>query len=317
MNKVRVILLTLVLMLFIGVAVSTSEPVNAATISTTYKYKTITCKKTKINYKLSYTGNYTIYVDTSCKSWVNVAKTDTGILITTAKNTTSATRRAYVTVKNAEKTKKIKITITQRPYNILEYKFSYNWKEYKCWENGMKIHPADITNSFLKKVIVVSGKLGIKPDDLMAVMAFESHVNHKAVNKNSKATGLIQFTNYTVGWLGKLPEINRTTSLDDLKNMTANEQLTKYCYYYFVYTEKWFGQMGDLGDVYMGVFCPEAIGKSNSAVLYNISKNADAYRNNYNLDTNHDGNITKAECLKQVTDHRTQAVPTYIAYFNP
>ena len=99
---------------------------------------------------------------------------------------------------------------------------------------------------FNKKLDKVAAALNVKSKDLIAIMKQESGVNPAAVNKTSGATGLIQFMPDTARRLG--------TTVEDLRNMTAVEQLD-YVYKYF----KSVGTGdGSLGDLYMAVFMPKS-----------------------------------------------------------
>ncbi|MCL2328304.1 MAG: lytic transglycosylase domain-containing protein [Bacteroidetes bacterium] len=109
--------------------------------------------------------------------------------------------------------------------------------------------------AFLQKVKQISQNLGIQPDWLMAVMAIESGINHRAVNKTSGATGLIQFMPSTAIGLG--------TTTDALRAMSNVQQLS--------YVEKYLmpfkGKMNRFTDVYLAVFYPAAMGKPDSYVI--------------------------------------------------
>lgn len=89
--------------------------------------------------------------------------------------------------------------------------FQYNWMK-----EGMK-SSGFITKEFMQKVEDISNKLQINPDDLMAVMAFESWFDPAAKNPSSSATGLIQFMGSTAQGLG--------TSIEELSKMSGVEQL--------------------------------------------------------------------------------------------
>lgn len=108
---------------------------------------------------------------------------------------------------------------------------------------------------FMAKVATISSKLGIKQEWLMAVMAFESGLNHKAVNKQSGATGLIQFMPSTAISLG--------TSTQALKEMSNVQQLD-YVYKYFL---PYKGKIQNLAHAYLTVFYPVAVGKPDSYVI--------------------------------------------------
>ena len=155
------------------------------------------------------------------------------------------------------------------------------------WDNSGK---ADVTEEFLDKVVEISDKLDIDPDDLMTVMAFESRLDHKTVNPLSGATGLIQWMPETAAELG--------TSTEELKNMTAVEQLD----YVYKYLKPYKGKLRTISDLYMSVLWPAAVGKEEDYVLF--KSGTTAYRQNDGLDINEDGLITKEEATQKVIQNR-------------
>lgn len=162
--------------------------------------------------------------------------------------------------------------------------FDYNWTG------------KNVTSEFKSKVIEISNKLKMDPDDLMAIMAFESGFDPSSRNKTSGATGLIQFMSSTAKKLG--------TTLDELAQMSAVQQLD----YVYEYLKPYRGEMDNVQDAYMAVFMPIAIGKSNDFVV-GIKGSTDiignvtygsVYSQNSGLDTNNDGKITKEEATSLV-----------------
>ncbi len=69
-----------------------------------------------------------------------------------------------------------------------------------------------VNDEFKEKVLEISDKLQMDPDDLMAVMAFESGFDPALVHKKTKATGLIQLMPTNAEWLG--------TSIEELVRFT-------------------------------------------------------------------------------------------------
>ena len=120
---------------------------------------------------------------------------------------------------------------------------------------------------FKEKLIEISEKLGIKPDDLMLVFYIETAaakykvINHRIQN-SIKATGYIQFMPATAKELG--------TTTTALKNMSNVEQLNWVYKYLLPYK----GKMKSVTDVYLAVFFPAAIGKSDDWVLQTPSLSA-------------------------------------------
>ena len=264
--------LALLLVLAFGMQVSAAE-------SKTVNYKKHTDKMT-----VSLSGKWTA---TSNKDWITVKKSGSTLKITIKKNK-SDERSGKVKVKNSKGEVKMTIKITQGAYNIIDDRFEYDWKA-----AAKKYNKTDVTTKFLKKVIKVADALGCPPDDLMTVMAFESSLNHKAVNPNSGATGLIQFIPSTAARLG--------TSCSALKSMSAVKQLD--------YVKKYlaaFGKLENLGDLYMAILWPQGVGKKDSYVLWRSGSGE--YERNSNLDVNNDGKVTRKECLKKVLKKRKEFV---------
>jgi hypothetical protein len=151
-----------------------------------------------------------------------------------------------------------------------------------------KIHSED----FNKKLKNIAAELGVSDRDLMAIMRQESSMDHRAVNRHSGATGLIQFMPKTAAALG--------TTTEDLRNMSAVEQLD-YVYKYFKMVGVRPGM--DLGDLYLAVFYPAALGKGDSFVIGRSGAagfSGKVYQQNRGLDMNRDGVITAADAKRAV-----------------
>lgn len=168
-----------------------------------------------------------------------------------------------------------------------DYKdFAMAGKQYVAW--GQKVLP-----DFLDRVLKIQHNIGLDASNLMSCMKFESNLNSKARNPMSSATGLIQFMDATAKQLG--------TTTAALYAMTPIEQLDyveKYFARYCVHGAKldhW-----SLGDTYMAILWPAAIGKSDDYRLFVQGTNA--FRVNVGLDLNHDGTITKKEACHRVQD---------------
>lgn len=156
---------------------------------------------------------------------------------------------------------------------------------------GKKVSPA-----FKSKVIYIAQALGVDPNDLMAVMAFESArtFSPSIQHPYSKATGLIQFMPKTAIGLG--------TTTAKLAAMSAVDQLD----YVHAYLKPFQGKAKDIYDLYMCVLWPAAVGKSKSHVLFAHPKSA--YKMNKGLDTNDDLVVTKAEAANKVVSRLTEGM---------
>lgn len=153
-----------------------------------------------------------------------------------------------------------------------------------------------VTDEFLLKVLEIADKLGVRPDDLMAVMAWESWLNPHNQNPNpsSTATGLLQFVEAVANKLG--------TSTQKLLQMSAVEQL-EYVYAYLKPAE---GHLDTVEDIYTAVLDgPETINEHEDGILFDTS-DGDAYTFNKELDVDDDGKITKEEAAEHVRKRREE-----------
>jgi hypothetical protein len=141
---------------------------------------------------------------------------------------------------------------------------------------------------FKNALLGMCGRLQVDPNFMMACMAFETGqtFSPSKVNPISGATGLIQFMPTTAADLGT------TTAL--LGRMTAIAQLAFVERYFLPHA----GNLKTLSDVYMAILFPRAVGQSESLVLFAIPSKA--YAENRGLDSNNDGQVTKAEAAAKV-----------------
>jgi hypothetical protein len=144
-----------------------------------------------------------------------------------------------------------------------------------------------VSPRFRQQVSRIAARLGTQSDYLMAVMAFETgeSFDPSQTTASSKAVGLIQFMPKTAVELG--------TSTEALSKMTAEEQLTFVEAYFAPYR----GKLKNLGDIYLAVLWPKAVGKPDDSVLFTSSKQ---YQANKLLDLNKDGRITRHEAVSFV-----------------
>ena len=143
-----------------------------------------------------------------------------------------------------------------------------------------------IKNEFINKIIDICKKLGIEPNWLMFVIYKESRFNPHAVNKETKATGLIQFMPNTAIYLG--------TTVDNIYNMNEIEQLD----YVYKYLKTYKTKLTDAFSVYSAIFFPRMLYKDDDYVLdlkeVNISPEQIS-KQNKTFDLNNDNKITKKE----------------------
>lgn len=139
---------------------------------------------------------------------------------------------------------------------------------------------------------------GWDPNAIAAVIRIESGGKPDAVNKQSGATGLIQFMPETAKSLG--------TTVEDLRSMTALGQLD----YVERYFEKTLGGVvpTDPADYYMATFMPAYIGRDDSDVI--AVKGEKVYDQNTGLDVTKDGELTVGDVkttFRKVYDSATRA----------
>lgn len=145
---------------------------------------------------------------------------------------------------------------------------------------------------------------GFTADDLMDCIAWESDETFSPSIKNkagSGATGLIQFMPATARSLG--------TTVEALAKMTVVEQLN-YVYKYF---RPFKGRLRGLGDLYMAILWPAAVGKPDSFALWDRASRPTTYRQNAGLDVNGDKVITRGEALTKVRERAAKGrlAPVY------
>lgn len=139
-------------------------------------------------------------------------------------------------------------------------------------------------NKFVSAVDGVASRLGVNAQDLLKVMNFESGLNPAARNRQSGATGLIQFMPETARELG--------TTTRALGRMTREEQLP--------FIERYLREHGvrpgmGLEQLYMSVLSGSA---NRSGNLW--QRGSIQYEQNSGLDIDRDGIITSNEAVRQV-----------------
>jgi hypothetical protein len=122
--------------------------------------------------------------------------------------------------------------------------------------------PASYRSGFVKKVSEISGKIGINPNWLMAIMYFESGRTFKPTTGNNIGCyGLIQFCpdkgkNYKTVNGKRYP-------MSDIAKMDYSTQLDLVYEYYKAYT----GKLKSYTDTYFVTFFPLAVGKPDDWII--------------------------------------------------
>jgi hypothetical protein len=175
------------------------------------------------------------------------------------------------------------------------------------------VSAASPSGSFDERVAAVAARVGMRKDDLMAIMRFESGLRPDALNPTTHAVGLIQFLPRTAAELLSLPltRDGEARAVQTLAAMSADEQLD----YVAAYLDRALGGRGaaTLRDAYMAVLYPEAVGRGDAFVLGRADGGEGAgsangasafsravYRANAALDANRDGVITAGEAARRV-----------------
>lgn len=145
-----------------------------------------------------------------------------------------------------------------------------------------------VSDAFKTKIHDISAALSIEADHLMACVAFETgeSFDPAEVNPVSGPTGLIQFKPATAAALG--------TTTAKLAVMSAENQLDYVNRYFSPYA----GRLANLGDVYMAILWPKAIGKPDDYVLF--AAPSVAYQQHKGLDLNKDDKVTRHEAYARV-----------------
>lgn len=146
----------------------------------------------------------------------------------------------------------------------------------------------------LAKVVDVSGRLGINPNWLLAVMYFESAKTFSpSITNNIGSVGLIQFTRDKAGVQYKTIGGKRYM-LADLAKMSFIEQMDVVEAYYKEAKGK--KKISSFIDTYLVTFFPAALGKADDFVFATSGLSASLIaKQNPAFDRNKDGTIHKAE----------------------
>lgn len=145
----------------------------------------------------------------------------------------------------------------------------------------------NVTPHFINEVEAMAGRLGTRPEFIMATMSFETGGTFSPSIKNpgSSATGLIQFLDSTARGLG--------TSTGELSRMSSVDQLK----YVEKYLQPFTGKLGTLEAVYTSVLSGSPKADPNTTLF---SSGSNAYSANRGLDLNGDGRITAGEATSKV-----------------
>jgi hypothetical protein len=121
----------------------------------------------------------------------------------------------------------------------------------------------------------------------------------KELSRSSRAVGLIQFTQPALQAIGEFTARSGFDKLHEVKLRFAKMGEVKQLDYVKKYFEKSKGRIKTPEDIYLQVFAPEGVGKSNDYVLYNKETSGEKYKQNESIDkeNDHDGKIQRREIL--------------------
>lgn len=177
---------------------------------------------------------------------------------------------------------------------------------------GINLNAArNLSENFWDKFVVMSQRLGARPEDLAQVINSESGFDPHATNvQDGKiiAKGLNQLVWKTAKALGMTPE-----EWNSYENTPAEQQLR--------YVEKFFKSVGkatgadgkwdSATQLYVANFAPKYVRQATNpnTILYSQNENADAYNKNKGLDRNKKGHITVGDLAKSV---HSKKLPEFI-----
>lgn len=229
-----------------------------------------------------------------------------------------------------ERLQHVLITTKNKLISYCNYFKNLFWGESECvCKKYDLIWGAKVSCEFRKKVVQICEELWGEEkkiemaNGLMAVMAVETSNTFKSCiiagqnqstikqpneivkddfwNKaktQSKAVGLIQFTQQALETIG---EFKRGSGFDKLHSVKLRfaqmDEVTQLGYVKKYFQKCAYQKCKSPEDIYLMVFAPIGIAKSDDTVLYSKSKAADKYNANKSVDTNKNEEITRKEIL--------------------
>ena len=181
--------------------------------------------------------------------------------------------------------KTAKVTVIKDP----RFKPSNNPGDSSIRRSSITTGVALLEPGFKEAVAALEDKIGVERDALLRIMKHESGLNPAAVNKDTQATGLIQFMPDTAVGLG--------TTVEALKTMTGLQQLN----YVEKYFKPIFGRAKVIGDLYMYTFIPAFVDKPNNfelarkgstEIIFGEVTKGKLYKQNPGFDTSKKGYYT-------------------------
>jgi Transglycosylase SLT domain len=145
---------------------------------------------------------------------------------------------------------------------------------------------SELSPNFFSAIVSLSHKYNINPIDLLSVMAFESGIKPAALNKSSRAVGLIQFMPKTLKGMGYKGDWS------SFQKLSAEEQIPYIDRYFAPYAKY---NLNSPGRVYQAVFLPDSLNYAHNPddiVAGANGPHAEAYAANKGFDVKNKGFIT-------------------------
>lgn len=165
-------------------------------------------------------------------------------------------------------------------------------KNAKAVESLNKMLDSDtqlFSDSSMNRLNKIAEKHDLRPSWIILVLFRESRINPKAVNKDSRSTGVLQFTPATAKSLGTSPK--------ELLDMSVYEQLHYVDKYISALSGKSKYHINSYEDLHLSVFYPKALGKGSDYVIGYEGSRAAEWNKRFK---NKDGHVTVSSFRKRI-----------------
>jgi hypothetical protein len=177
-----------------------------------------------------------------------------------------------------------------------------------------------LDQNFWEKLTKISESVGLKPEDLLAVMSFESGLSPAAHNRNGDASGLIQFMPDTLKGLGYKGDHNSFRQLDATDQL---DYVDKYVHNQAAFSG---GSFKSAAQYYVANLWPVALKlpgvkaeDPNTVIIdsnpttqkypgVSLRAEANAYRANKGLDLDGDGKITYGDIQRVMANTKKSSL---------
>lgn len=134
----------------------------------------------------------------------------------------------------------------------------------------------------------------------------------KIVSKRSRAVGLIQFTQEALEAIGEFTSGSGFDKLHEVKLRFAKMGEIKQLDYVKQYFKPSKNKIKSPEDIYLHVFAPKGVGKTDDYVLYDKKYDGEKYNQNKSVDNenNADGKIQRSEILGRFYDSKIKEKQT-------